>query len=67
MENENTSFIELVKRRYSVRSYSDKPVEDKKIIKCLQAIIEAHKGKIEVISETDQGTIFVLYFKTNTL
>ena len=33
----------------------------------VQAIIEAHKGKIEVISETDQGTIFVLYFKTNTL
>jgi nitroreductase len=38
MQNEQNSFIELVKRRYSVRSYSDKPVEDEKIIKCLQAV-----------------------------
>jgi len=38
MQNEQNSFIELVKRRYSVRAYSDKPVEDEKIIKCLQAV-----------------------------
>ncbi|OQC47122.1 MAG: Alkaline phosphatase synthesis sensor protein PhoR [Bacteroidetes bacterium ADurb.Bin035] len=28
----------------------------------VQAIVEAHKGKIEVISEIDKGTIFDLYF-----
>ncbi|HOY91065.1 MAG TPA: nitroreductase family protein, partial [Bacteroidales bacterium] len=38
MQNEQIYFIELVKRRYSVRAYSDKPVEDEKIIKCLQAV-----------------------------
>jgi nitroreductase len=37
MEKEFSSFIELVKHRYSVRSYSNKPVEDEKITKCLQA------------------------------
>jgi signal transduction histidine kinase len=28
----------------------------------VQAIVEAHKGKIEVTSEIDKGTIFDLYF-----
>jgi nitroreductase len=49
MQNEQNSFIELVKRRYSVRSYSDKPVEDEKIIKCLQAV---HFGTISMQCST---------------
>ena len=30
-------FIELAKKRYSVRSYIDKPVEKEKVLKCIEA------------------------------
>jgi nitroreductase len=35
--NNNFNFLELVKSRQSVRSYSDKPVETDKIERCLEA------------------------------
>ncbi|MDA3839437.1 MAG: nitroreductase family protein [Candidatus Delongbacteria bacterium] len=31
------NFIELANKRYSVRSYSDKPVEKEKILRCVEA------------------------------
>ena len=31
------NFLELAKKRYSVRSYSDKPVEKEKILRCVEA------------------------------
>lgn len=37
MEKNFTSFFEIVQQRYSVRSFSNQPVEDEKIRQCLQA------------------------------
>ena len=40
-------FQELIKNRYSVRSYQDRPVEDEKLNQVLEAITSAH-GPITV-------------------
>ncbi len=37
MENQYANFYELVNMRYSVRSFSNRPVEEEKIIQCLKA------------------------------
>jgi len=37
MEKSFSSFRELLQKRYSVRSFSSQPVEEEKIIQCLQA------------------------------
>lgn len=34
---ENSSFLSLINRRQSVRKYTDKPVEDEKLNRCLEA------------------------------
>ena len=48
------SFIELAKRRYSVRNYMDKPVEEEKLLKVLEA------GRVAPSAVNYQPYLFVV-------